>query len=173
MSNGVPWPDGVPHFTSHCTSWQGLGCGNTPSEVNLRCVGPFCRARLECFLNYHPGHTDGSLTSLTYVDEAVSKRLHLLQGQLTRNVQHVAGLNPKAFRYAPVSVLSSMRLMSSCHSVVRNDRVARPLAKGVVDGNLLAAFEDLPVPRQVEMTRQIATERSTVLKDWLDLGGAW
>ncbi|GJE96309.1 CPSF A subunit region-domain-containing protein [Phanerochaete sordida] len=101
------------------------------------------------------GHTDGSLTSLTYVDDAVSKRLHLLQGQLTRNVQHVAGLNPKAFR------------------VVRNDRVARPLTKGILDGNLLSAFEDLPVPRQVEMTRQIATERATVLKDWLDLGGAW
>lgn len=45
------------------------------------------------------GMVDGSLSSLTYVDEAVSKRLHLLQGQLTRNVQHVAGLNPKAFRY--------------------------------------------------------------------------
>ena len=41
---------------------------------------------------------DGSLSSLTYVDDAVSKRLHLLQGQLARNVQHVAGLNPKAFR---------------------------------------------------------------------------
>ena len=44
------------------------------------------------------GGTDGSLGSLTYVDEAAFKRLYLLQGQLTRNVQHVAGLNPKAFR---------------------------------------------------------------------------
>ncbi|KIP11832.1 hypothetical protein PHLGIDRAFT_98931 [Phlebiopsis gigantea 11061_1 CR5-6] len=101
------------------------------------------------------GMVDGSLSSLTYVDDAVSKRLHLLQGQLTRNVQHVASLNPKAFR------------------VVHNDHVSRPLARGILDGNLLAAFEDLPVTRQVEMTRQIATERTTVLKDWLDLGGAW
>ena len=58
-------------------------------------------------------------------------------------------------------------------SVVSNDRVARPLTKGILDGNLLASFEDLPIPRQIETTRQIATERATVLKDWLDLGGAW
>ena len=57
--------------------------------------------------------------------------------------------------------------------VARNDRVARPLTKGILDGNLLCAFEELPVPRQIEMTRQIATDRMTVLKDWLNLGGAW
>jgi cleavage and polyadenylation specificity factor subunit 1 len=44
------------------------------------------------------GHPDGSLTGLVPVDEATFKRLHLLQGQITRNVQHVAGLNPRAFR---------------------------------------------------------------------------
>lgn len=44
------------------------------------------------------GFTDGSLSTLTPVDEAVFKRLQLLQGQLTRNVQHTAGLNPKAHR---------------------------------------------------------------------------
>jgi CPSF A subunit region len=38
---------------------------------------------------------------LTPVSEAVGKRLQLLQGQLTRNVQHVAGLNPKALRFVP------------------------------------------------------------------------
>ena len=44
------------------------------------------------------GAVDGSLTTLTYVDETAAKRLHLLQGQLIRTVQHVAALNPKAFR---------------------------------------------------------------------------
>ncbi|KAI0731786.1 CPSF A subunit region-domain-containing protein [Fomitopsis betulina] len=101
------------------------------------------------------GSTDGSLSSFTYVDASAFKRLHLLQGQLTRNVQHVAGLNPKAFR------------------IVRNDHVSRPLAKGILDGNLLSTFEDLPIPRQNEMTRQIGTERGAVLKDWLSVNGAW
>jgi cleavage and polyadenylation specificity factor subunit 1 len=46
------------------------------------------------------GSVDRSLTSLTPVEETVAKILQLLQGQLTRNIQHVAGLNPrpKAFR---------------------------------------------------------------------------
>ncbi|KZT66632.1 hypothetical protein DAEQUDRAFT_714689 [Daedalea quercina L-15889] len=101
------------------------------------------------------GSTDGSLSSFTYVDENSFKRLHLLQGQLTRNVQHVAGLNPKAFR------------------IVRNDYVSKPLSKGILDGNLLSTFEDLPVPRQHETTRQIGTERGTVLKDWLAINGTW
>lgn len=58
-------------------------------------------------------------------------------------------------------------------SIVHNDRVARPLTKGVLDGNLLSAFEDLPIARQDEVTRQIATERAVVMKDWVSLGGAW
>jgi cleavage and polyadenylation specificity factor subunit 1 len=50
------------------------------------------------------GSTDGSLKSLTPVDEATAKRLQLLQGQLTRNIQHVAGLNPKALRSVQASL---------------------------------------------------------------------
>ncbi|KAI0634706.1 CPSF A subunit region-domain-containing protein [Trametes polyzona] len=107
------------------------------------------QARLVC------GSVDGSLSTLTYVDEAASKRLHLLQGQLIRTVQHVAALNPKAFR------------------MVRNEYVSRPLSKGILDGNLLATFEDLPIARQNEVTRQIGTDRATVLKDWASLVGAW
>ncbi|OSD02613.1 hypothetical protein PYCCODRAFT_1477600 [Trametes coccinea BRFM310] len=107
------------------------------------------QARLVC------GSVDGSLNTLTYVDEAAFKRLHLLQGQLIRTVQHVAALNPKAFR------------------MVRNEHVSRPLSKGILDGNLLATFEDLPIGRQNEVTRQIGTDRATVLKDWASLVGAW
>ncbi|KAJ6513930.1 CPSF A subunit region-domain-containing protein [Mycena vitilis] len=106
---------------------------------------------------YNPnGSTDGSLKSLTPVDEATAKRLQLLQGQLTRNIQHVAGLNPKALR------------------IVRNDYVSKPLSKGVLDGNLLTHFEGLPISRQNEMTRQIGTERTHILRDWMALApGAW
>ncbi|THU95820.1 cleavage factor protein [Dendrothele bispora CBS 962.96] len=107
------------------------------------------QARLMC------GATNGSLVSLTPVDEAVSKRLQLLQGQLTRNMQHVAGLNPRAFR------------------IVRNDYFSRPLSKGIADGNLLVHFASMSAPRQAEMTRQIGTEVWTVLKDWISLEGPW
>ena len=47
------------------------------------------------------GAADGSMYALVPIDiEETAKRLQLLQGQLTRNMQHVAGLNPRAFRCA-------------------------------------------------------------------------
>ncbi|PFH48729.1 hypothetical protein AMATHDRAFT_64747 [Amanita thiersii Skay4041] len=101
------------------------------------------------------GSTDGSISSLTPVDETAFKRLQLLQGQLTRNMQHVAGLNPKAFR------------------IVRNDRVSKPLSKGVLDGNLLRHFAALPITRQDEITKEIGIERRPLVKDWIGIGNCW
>ncbi|KAF8119582.1 CPSF A subunit region-domain-containing protein [Boletus edulis] len=101
------------------------------------------------------GFTDGSLSALTPVDEGAFKRLHLLQGQLVRNVQHVAGLNPRAYR------------------IVRNDTVSKPMSRGVLDGQLLEAFEELGAQGQQETTRQIGTERMAVLRDWSALAAAW
>ncbi|EJD05583.1 cleavage factor protein [Fomitiporia mediterranea MF3/22] len=99
---------------------------------------------------------DGSMYALTPVDaDESAKRLQLLQGQLTRNMQHVAGLNPRAFR------------------AVRSDGVARPLTKGILDGNLLAGFEQLPIPRQNEIARPIGTDRLAVLRDRRELSGPW
>jgi hypothetical protein len=44
------------------------------------------------------GTADGSLTTIVAVKPARFKRLQLVADQLTRNAQHSAGLNPKAFR---------------------------------------------------------------------------
>lgn len=101
------------------------------------------------------GSPDGSITSLTAVEETAFKRLQLLQGQLTRNMQHVAGLNPKAFR------------------IVRNDQVSKPLSKGILDGNLLRHFEVLSITRQQEITKEIGIDRRAVIKDWIGIGGCW
>ncbi|KAG8688697.1 mRNA cleavage and polyadenylation factor subunit [Ceratobasidium sp. 423] len=101
------------------------------------------------------GSSDGSVASLMPLNESEFSRLQLLQGQLIRNVQHVAGLNPKAHRY------------------VKNDFVSRSLSNGVLDGNLLAAFEELPVAKQVEMTQQIGAEREKILQDLLKLRSPW
>jgi len=101
------------------------------------------------------GASNGALFSLTPIDEAAGKRLQLLQGQLTRNIQHVAALNPKALR------------------IVRNDHFWKPLSKGILDGNLLRAFEELPLSGQNDITRQIGTDRATVLRDWVSLDASW
>lgn len=58
-------------------------------------------------------------------------------------------------------------------SIVRNDYVSKPLSYGMLDGRLLASFEDLPLTRQNEITRQIGTERTTVLHDLNEFGGSW
>ncbi|CEL62153.1 Protein CFT1 OS=Cryptococcus neoformans var, neoformans serotype D (strain B-3501A) GN=CFT1 PE=3 SV=1 [Rhizoctonia solani AG-1 IB] len=101
------------------------------------------------------GSSDGSIASLMPLSESEFGRLQLLQGQLIRNVQHVAGLNPKAHRY------------------VKNDFVSRSLSNGILDGNLLAAFEELSVSKQVEMTQQIGAEREKILSDLLKLRTPW
>ena len=46
----------------------------------------------------HIANEFGGLSTLIPSKAARFKRLQLLQGQLTRSVQHVAGLNPKAYR---------------------------------------------------------------------------
>jgi cleavage and polyadenylation specificity factor subunit 1 len=101
------------------------------------------------------GTSDGSLTTLVAVKNARFKRLQLVQAQLVRNAQHVAGLNPRAFRTVP------------------NDLMPRPLTKGVLDGGLLAHFALQPNSRQREMMRQIGTDAVTVASDLAALGGFW
>ncbi|EPQ29659.1 uncharacterized protein PFL1_02879 [Pseudozyma flocculosa PF-1] len=75
---------------------------------------------------------NGSIETLCAVDEAVVKRLQLLQGQLVRTVRHFAALNPRGFR------------------AVRNDSVSRPLVKGILDGRLVSVFASLPRPKMLE-----------------------
>ncbi|KIO33745.1 hypothetical protein M407DRAFT_229600 [Tulasnella calospora MUT 4182] len=101
------------------------------------------------------GALDGAISILSPVDTPAFKRFSLLQGHLIRNLQHVAGLNPKSFR------------------TVRNDTVSRALTKGILDGNLLSAFVDLPVVRQIEAAKTIGTERDVVLDDLRTLWKSW
>ncbi|KAN0059656.1 mRNA cleavage and polyadenylation factor subunit [Thecaphora frezii] len=76
--------------------------------------------------------SNGSIETLSAVDEHVTKRLQLLQGQLVRSVRHFAALNPRGFR------------------AVRNDSVSRPLVKGISDGRLASVFASLPRPKMLE-----------------------
>ncbi|WRT69124.1 protein CFT1 [Kwoniella shivajii] len=98
---------------------------------------------------------DGALTTLVSVKPARFKRLQLVSDQLVRNAQHVAGLNPRAYR------------------TVRNDLLPKPLSKGILDGTLLSHFALQPIERQKEMMRQIGTDAVTVASDLAALGGFW
>lgn len=114
--------------------------------------------------------------ALTPIDSDESaKRLQLLQGQLTRNMQHVAGLNPRAFRYDHCPCETFRHLVDFNHPdrAVHNETVARPLTKGILDGNLLSTFAILSIQRQDELTRPLGTDRQTVMRDSLGLSGPW
>lgn len=125
------------------------------------------QARIIC------GASNGALLSLTPIDEVSGKRLQLLQGQLTRNVQHIAALNPKAQRYGSCHHPALPHIDGFLCRTVRNDHVWKPLSKGILDGNLIRIFEELPLSGQNDITRQIGTDRATVLRDWVSLEASW
>lgn len=56
---------------------------------------------------------------------------------------------------------------------VRNEKVSRPLSKGILDGELLRVFVGLEVARQEEMTKQIGTAREMLLEDLSVLWDTW
>jgi cleavage and polyadenylation specificity factor subunit 1 len=98
-------------------------------------------------------HADGTISTLVAVKPARFKRLQLASEQLVRNAQHIAGLTPRAFR------------------TVRNEIINKPLARGVLDGHLLAQFAQQPIKRQKEMMRQIGSSSTTVFSDLHSLSG--
>ncbi|GJJ73458.1 cleavage and polyadenylation specificity factor subunit 1 [Entomortierella parvispora] len=94
------------------------------------------------------GTLDGSLCMITPIPEKTSKRLALLSTQIVNGVQHPAGLNPRAYR-----------LLQS------KDRLNSNPVKGILDGDLLFEFINLPANRQKEMTKQIGTGVDRVMDD--------
>ncbi|KAI8362546.1 CPSF A subunit region-domain-containing protein [Mortierella sp. GBAus27b] len=94
------------------------------------------------------GTLDGGLCMITPIPEKTSKRLALLSTQIINGVQHAAGLNPRAFR-----------LLQS------KDRLNYNPAKGILDGDLLFEYINLPANRQKEMTKQIGTGVDRVMDD--------
>jgi cleavage and polyadenylation specificity factor subunit 1 len=112
------------------------------------------------------------LTTIVSVKSARFKRLQLVSDQLVRAAQHVAGLNPRAYRSAERSSFGAYQADVGVRTV-RNDLLVRPLSKGILDGSLLEHFALQPISRQREMLRQIGTDAVTVASDLQGLGGFW
>lgn len=81
---------------------------------------------------------DGGIGSLLPVPEKTYRRLLMLQNVLVTSVQHVAGLNPKAFR----TYKSARKLLSNP-------------ARGVIDGELVWKFFSLPASEKAEVAKKI------------------
>ncbi|PKC68294.1 hypothetical protein RhiirA1_457369 [Rhizophagus irregularis] len=96
------------------------------------------------------GTLDGSISIVTPIPERMYKRLQLLHSKMVTGIQHVAGLNPKAFR-----------LLNSKQKLAINP------AKGILDGDLLFQFQNLAIHRQKEMTKHIGTTVERIIDDLL------
>lgn len=166
----------TPNFTAKASIALPLSLYPDPSQI---CHFPVCwqvcqKTITKISTNDNVASINGSLHVLLPIEDAVYKRLQLLQGQLTRNVQHVAGLNPRAFRYVKVPHMDSVSNVTALmFRLVRNEYTSRPLTKGILDDGLLNMFDELPVSQQVEMTRQIASERSIIVRDLTANIGSW
>ncbi|GAA6007203.1 cleavage/polyadenylation factor CFT1 [Rhodotorula paludigena] len=99
------------------------------------------------------GGLDGSLASLVPVRDAVFRRLQALQTIMIRHVLHFGGLNPRGYR------------------IVKNDSVSRAIVKGILDGDLLVAFEMLPLDAQTDLAKAVNTDVDTLLANLRTLRG--
>ncbi|ORY96617.1 CPSF A subunit region-domain-containing protein [Syncephalastrum racemosum] len=99
------------------------------------------------------GTFGGSISAVSPVPEKTFKRLNTLFGQIVNGLQHVAGLNPRAYRLikGPKQRMSSNR------------------TKAVLDGDLVFQFAGLSVSQQNEMTKQIGTTASKIREDLVDI----
>ncbi|CEP07342.1 hypothetical protein [Parasitella parasitica] len=95
------------------------------------------------------GTFSGSISVLSPISEKTFKRLNTLYGQLVNNVQHVAGLNPRAFRLIKGP----------------KQRMASNRTKAVLDGDLIFEFAGLSIERQKEITKQIGTTVPRIMED--------
>jgi len=95
---------------------------------------------------------DGSLGYLLPVAEKTYRRLLMLMNVMTNNLSHTAGLNPKVFR-----------------TLRQSKRDLRNPCRGVVDGDLVFRYTDLPASDKVELARKIGTTTADIMDDLSEL----
>ncbi|ORX60565.1 hypothetical protein DM01DRAFT_1300393 [Hesseltinella vesiculosa] len=98
------------------------------------------------------GSYTGSIGVFAPLPEKTFKRLHTLYSQLVNSIPHVAGLNPRAYRYIKGT----------------KQRLASNRNRAVLDGGILSQFVCLPVDRQTELTRQIGSTTKRIMEDIVD-----
>ena len=92
---------------------------------------------------------DGSIGFLLPIVEKTYRRLLMLQNVLTTHQQHLAGLNPKAYR---MSKIPKPCLLPSTSRVI-------------LDGDLLFKFNNLSLTEKNEVSRKIGTSPDQIIDD--------
>ncbi|KAF7989483.1 hypothetical protein HCN44_008157 [Aphidius gifuensis] len=95
---------------------------------------------------------DGSLGYVLPVPEKTYRRLLMLQNVLVTHLSHTAGLNPKAFR----THKSHIRLQGNP-------------ARGIIDGDLVWKYIQLPNIEKTEVAKKIGTKVQEIVEDIIEI----
>lgn len=130
------------HLGSHVNSFFRIRCKIPFKEIDTRLQQNYLNKHITMFATL-----DGSLGYLLPITEKTYRRLLMLQNLLTTNIQHIAGLNPKAF-----SLIKMHKL-----------ELLNP-SKNILDGNLLGKFFNLSLNEKMEIAKKIGTSYKQVSK---------
>lgn len=92
----------------------------------------------------------GTIFTVTPVEEAVFRRMGIVQGQTLNSVEPFAALNPRTFRNCPSYAQSSS-------------------TRAILDGVVLSRFTQLSLKRQNEIARKARTTREQIIEDLIRL----
>ncbi|KAK0170083.1 hypothetical protein PV328_010688 [Microctonus aethiopoides] len=95
---------------------------------------------------------DGSLGYILPVPEKTYRRLLMLQNVLVTHISHIAGLNPKAYR----TYTSHIRMQGNP-------------ARGIIDGDLVWKYIQLPNNEKTEVAKKIGTRVSEIIEDIIEI----
>lgn len=95
---------------------------------------------------------DGTLGFVLPISEKVYRRLLMLQNALTTQIQHIAGLNPRAYR-----------ALQSVRADLRNPQ------KNILDGDLLWKYLHLSMMEKIEIAKRIGTSLEQLTDDLMDI----
>ena len=90
----------------------------------------------------------GAISLISPVDEQTYRRLGALHTYLVNQLEHACGLNPRGYR------------------------AVEGAARGIIDGNVLRRWAELPSSRQQEACAKMGVEEWVVRGDLEVLGGA-
>ncbi len=95
---------------------------------------------------------DGALGYVLPCSEKTFRRLLTLQNLLVNSIPHAAGLNPKGFR-----------------TLKQRRRELTNIARGMIDGDLVYKYIDLPYSQRAEIAVKIGTKPIDILDDLAEL----
>ena len=144
------------HLGSYVTKMQRIGHVSLPDMMIIDDDGEFDRDSMTAANRRRHlvifSLTNGSIGYLTPIDEEIYRRLRVLHSKMTLFIQHLCGLNPKAFR-----------------TYQSTDRLLTNLAHNVIDGQLIYQFLDLSVGQQHDFSRQVGMSAERIQHDLIQL----